>query len=95
MLKRLAAIIILWTPFSLACLIAVPISFIGILVWSQGYAKNLLGGMDRVLSGLFGFNSKYTLSAHCGTGKLPLLKVILDTIQKDHCEGAAKNEGLL
>lgn len=95
MLKRLAVLAILWLPFSIACALAIPVSLAGVLAWSQGYGKNLLGGMDRVLSGLLGLEARYTVSAHCGVGKLPWLRKVLDTIQPGHCEGAARNEGLL
>lgn len=96
--KRIAVLVILWAPFSLMCLAAVPVSFAGVLLWSQGYGKNLLGGMDRTGSGLLGLDARYTISAHCGSGEHPWLKplgFLLDLIQKGHCEGAARNEGLL
>ena len=95
-MKYAAAFLILWLPFSLACLVAVPVSFVGIAVWSQGYGKNLLGGMDRTGSGLLGLDARYTISAHCGVNpRLKPLRILLDLIQQGHCEGAARKEGLL
>ena len=97
-MKYVAAFLILWLPFSLACLVAVPVSFVGIVVWSQGYGKNLLGGMDRTGSGLLGLDARYTISAHCGAMSKPYLRPLrffLDLIKPGHCEGAARKEGLL
>lgn len=94
-MKRIAALAILWLPFSVACLLAVPVSFVAVMMWSQGYGKNLLGGMDRCAASLLGLDGKYTISAHCGVGRLPWLRPLLELIQPGHCEGAAKNEGLL
>lgn len=94
MFKRSAVLAVLWIWFALACLAAVPVSFVGVMAWSQGYGKNLLGGMDRCTAALLGLDARYTVSAHCGVGHLPWLRAILNFIQPGHCEGAAKNEGL-
>lgn len=97
-MKVIATLGILWLPFSIMCLMAIPVSFLAVLAWSQGYGKNLLGGMDRTGSGLLGLNAKYTISAHCGAMSKPYLlplRMLLEKIQPGHCLGAAKNEGLL
>lgn len=98
----LATIVLLWLPFGLACLLAVPIALLGLLVWlltkRTDYTKNLLGGMDRCASGLIGLEARYTVSAHCGVLTRPWLKALrtfLDAVSPGHCEGAAKKEGLL
>ena len=99
----LGSIAILWLPFGLACLAAVPVALLGLLVWlvsahAYDYTKNLLGGMDRCASGLLGLEARYTVSAHCGVmtrASLKPLRFVLDVIAPGHCEGAAKKEGLL
>ena len=108
----LATALVLWLPFALACLAAVPVAATALLAWlatavigdqadcSQAlyrYAKNLLGGMDRVLSGLRGLDARYTLSAHCGVATacdLVLVRRVLDAISAGHCAGVAQREGL-
>lgn len=45
-----------------------------------------------------GFSGFFTLSAECGASSekpWTLLRWVLDKIQPSHCEGAAKNEGLI
>lgn len=106
-MKRLATFLgslaLLWLPFGLACLLAVPIALAGLLAWlvsgsAYDYTKNLLGGMDRCASGLLGLEARYTVSAHCGVLRRPWLRplrTLLDLIAPGHCEGAAKQEGML
>jgi hypothetical protein len=99
----LGSLAILWLPFGLASLLAVPIALAGLVTWlasgrAYDYTKNLLGGMDRCASGLLGLEARYTVSAHCGVmtrAWLKPLRALLDVIAPGHCEGAAKQEGLL
>jgi hypothetical protein len=98
-----ASLVLLWLPFGLACLVAVPIALTGLLAWlasarAYDYTKNLLGGMDRCAAALLGLEARYTVSAHCGVLTRPwlgLLRALLDAISPGHCEGAAHKEGLL
>jgi hypothetical protein len=101
-LTALLAGVLLWAPFTVASLAAAVVSAIGLTLWAAlgdtrvyAYTKNLLGGMDRVASAVLGLEARYTVSAHCGTGKLPLLRKLLDRLFPGHCLGAARNEGLV
>ena len=92
-------------PFGLACAAAAAVALITLLLWAVSgaqslyvYTKNLLGGMDRTTAGLMGLDAKFTVSAHCGALTRDFLKPLrnfLDWVSPGHCEGAAKNEGLL
>lgn len=103
LITALASLAILWLPFGLACLLAVPVALLGLLVWllsarGYDYTKNLLGGMDRCASGLLGLEARYTVSAHCGVmtrAWLRPLRALLDAISSGHCEWAARKEDLL
>lgn len=97
-LTKLAILIVLWLPFTLACLAAGGASLLAIIFEWQEYGKNLLRAMDKVLAALVGFDGYHTLSAECGVSSHPLaraLRWVLDLIQAGHCVEAAKNEGLL
>lgn len=96
-MKKLALIILLWLPFSIGCLLAIPASLFAIALEENTYGKDVLRAMDKVLAAVCGFSGYFTLSAECGASNdQPWigLRKILDMIQADHCEGAAKSEGL-
>lgn len=97
-MRQAVAIVILWLPFSLTSLAAVPVAFVAVW-WNAAYAKNLLRAMDRLGAALFGASGMYTVSAECGArtdcGVCMLVCRLLDWIQPGHCAGAAKKEGLL
>lgn len=95
-MNKLVAILLLWLPFSIAALLAIPVSLFAIFVeWE--YAKNILRAKDKLAAALLGWSGKYTVSAECGaeTDCLPCRAVcwILEWIDPGHCTGAAKREG--
>lgn len=95
---KLAFILILWLPFSLGCLAAILVSLFAIIFEHNTYGKNVLRAMDKVLAAVLGFSGYFTLSAECGIATIQpwtTLRWLLDKIQAGHCEGAARNEGLL
>ena len=95
---KLALIVVLWLPFSLGCAVAIVTSLFAIVFEHNVYGKNVLRAMDKVLAAVFGFSGFYTLSAECGvSASAPWVQLrwLLDKIQKDHCIGAARNEGLI
>jgi len=93
--RIVVALFVLWLPFSLAALVAIPISLIAVFVeWE--YAKNILRAKDRAAAALLGYSGKYTISAECGRSECRLCKWVcgfLDLIQPGHCDGAALKEG--
>lgn len=97
-MKKLAIIAVLWLPFSLGCAAAILVSLAAIVLEENEYAKNVLCAMDKTLAAVCGFSGFFTLSAECGASSekpWTLLRWVLDKIQPSHCEGAAKNEGLI
>ena len=100
--QRFAILLVLWLPFSIAGIVASIVTLAVILFGSkdeqQGYGKNVLRAMDKVLAAVCGFSGSYTFSAECGVAKArpwTWVSWMLDKIQQGHCEGAAKNEGLI
>ena len=100
-MTRLAILFVLWLPFSLASLVAIVVTFCVILFGSkeqqQGYGKNVLRAMDKVLAAVCGFSGYYTFSAELAYTDWPpfvFIRRMLDKIQPGHCSGAAVNEGL-
>lgn len=98
--QRVGVLLVLWLPFSSAGEVAIVVTFFVVLFGSQaaqqGYGKNVLRAMDKVLAAVCGFSGYYTFSAECGvaTGQpWAAIRRLLDLIQPGHCEGAAKNEG--
>ena len=97
-MKKLALILVLWLPFSIGCLAAIIVSLAAILLEENTYGKDVLRAMDKLLAAVLGFSGYFTLSAECGiavNAPWVQLRRVLDKIQKGHCEGAAKNEGLI
>ena len=96
-LRVLVALFILWLPFSLAVLLAIPVSLVAVFI-EWGYAKKILKAKDRVFAALIGWSGDYTVSAECGSSKdCAFCKAVcwlLNWIDPGHCEGAAKREGL-
>lgn len=95
---KLALILVLWLPFSLGAIASIVLSLWAILAEENEYGKNVLRAMDKTLAAVLGFSGYYTLSAECGIApEAPWthLRWLLNKIQAGHCEGAAKNEGLI
>lgn len=105
--QRLSVLLVLWLPFSLAALAAVGITFgviaVGDKEQQQGYGKDVLRAMDKVLAVVVGYSGAYTFSAEIGMADASRnrfgftyswVRKALDIIQPGHCEGAAKKEGL-
>lgn len=100
--QRLAVLIVLWLPFSvagdLAQIVTLAVILFGGKAVQQGYGKNVLRAMDKVLAALCGFSGFYTFSAECGIATVQpwaTVRRLLDFIQPGHCEGAATKEGLI
>lgn len=97
-LAKIAIILILWVPFSIGAILSVPVSLWAIVFNKNVYGKDVLRSMDKLLAAVLGFSGDYTLSAECGVSKeFPWVQLrwVLNKIQAGHCEGAAKQEGLL
>lgn len=95
-MKVIAAILILWLPFSLAALVAIPLLLFGLLTENESIWRPVGRAMDRLLAALLGFSGNYTLSAELGASTdYRLLRWLLDKIQAGHCRGAAIKEGLV
>lgn len=95
-MKLLVALLVLWLPFSLAAIVAIPVSLVAVfLEWE--YAKNILRAKDKLAAALLGWSGRYTVSAECGASDCRFCRSVcwlLNWIDKGHCEGAAKREGL-
>jgi hypothetical protein len=100
---------LLWLPFSLGCLIAIPLSLKAILhLDGNAYAKNLLLAMDKLAAASLQFSGLHTVSAECGK----LLHTVKDALTPQcifcrllcrfihrmdagHCERNARDDGLI
>lgn len=99
LLKWLVGVFILWLPFSIGAILSIPITFWAIFT-NQEYAKQCLKAQDKLTAALFGWGGDYTVSAECGSRQkdcklCKMLCAFLNKLQPGHCEGAAKNEGLI
>ena len=94
-MKILVALLVLWLPFSLAAIIAIPVSLVAVfLEWD--YAKNILRAKDKLAAALLGWDGRRTLSAECGASDCRFCRAIcwtLNWIDHGHCAGAAAREG--
>ena len=98
---------LLWLPFSLGCLVAIPLSLIAILGGSA-YAKNLLLAMDKLGAASMKFSGLNTVSAECGrllhemrdglTARCIFCKLLCRFIHEmdaGHCDRNARDDGLI
>lgn len=95
-MKTLIAIFVLWLPFSLFAIAAIPVSLIAIMTDTFPYGKDILRAMDKLAAAVMGWSGFYSVSAECWHSECKLCRLIcrlLDLIQLGHCEGAAKREG--
>lgn len=94
--RFMVAFFVLWVPFSIAALVAIPVSLFA-LVFEWEYAKNILRAKDKLAAALLGWSGKYTVSAECGVSDCKACKAVcwlLNFLDPGHCEGAAKKEGI-
>lgn len=90
------ALLLLWLPFSIAAVLAIPVALWALVTEEWEYAKNILRAMDCTTAALFGRSGRYTVSAECGASDCVACRLLcrfLDLIQPGHCAGAAKREG--
>ena len=98
---------VLWLPFSLGCLAAIPLSLVAILGGSA-YAKNMLLAMDKLAAASLKFSGLSTVSAECGkllhemkegmTARCIFCKLLCQIIHgmdAGHCLRNAKEDGLI
>lgn len=94
----LVVLLVLWLPFSAACVLAIPVATLSCMAGRTRYAKDILHATDLVLAALLGLGFKYTVSAWCAVRPerhFRLLRAFLNSLEEGHCEAAARNEGLL
>lgn len=98
---------LLWLPFSLGCLVAIPLSLIAILGGSV-YAKNMLLAMDKLAAASMKFSGLNTVSAECGrllhemkdglTARCIFCKLLCRFVHEmdaGHCDRNARDDGLI
>lgn len=95
----IAALLVLWLPFSVTAILAVVLAPLALLVDEWTYGKDLLRAMDKLGAALLGWGGKYTVSAECGSRKAEcslcrFVCRLLHLVDPGHCEGAAKREGI-
>ena len=94
-MKVLVAIFVLWLPFSLLALAAIPICLVAIVFDEMPYGKNVLKAQDRLVAALLGYSGTRTLSAEMGRSQCRLCKIVckmLDVIEPGHCQRADAKE---
>lgn len=95
-MRQLFAIILLWLPFSLAAIVAIPVLLYGMITADETIWKPVGRAMDKLLAALLGYSGNHTLSAELGASTdYKLLRKLLNLFESLHCEKAAKNEGLI
>lgn len=95
-MKLLIAIVLLWFPFSLAALVAIPVLLYGLLTEQESIWKPVGRAMDKLLAAIMGYSGNHTLSAELGASTdYRWLRKFLDLFEADHCKKAAKAEGLV
>lgn len=95
-MKRILAVLLLWFPFSIAALVAIPVLLFSIIAEDESIWKPVGRAMDKLLAAILGFSGNHTLSAELGASTdYRWLRKFLDLFEAGHCMKAAKSEGLL
>lgn len=95
-MKRILAVLLLWFPFSLAALVAIPMLLWGLLTEDESIWKPVGRAMDKLLAAILGYSGNHTLSAELGASTdYAWLRKFLDLFENKHCIKAAKGEGLV
>ncbi len=92
-MKLLVAIFVLWLPFSLLALAAIPIALLAIVFDEMPYGKDVIRAMDKLGAAVLGFDGHRTISAECGARDCKLcswLCALLDRVDPGHCAKAAE-----
>lgn len=97
--KKLVGTFLLWAPFSITALAAIPLCLVATWAEEWTYAKQVIAAMDRLGAAVVGFGGEHTVSAECGSRRREcrlcrFVCRILDLVQPGHCAGAARHEGL-
>ena len=61
--KFIVALLILWVPFSIAAIVAIPVALWALVAKEWEYAKDILRAMDKTAAALLGWGGRYTASA--------------------------------
>lgn len=95
--KFLAALLVLWLPFAVLSIVAIPVALWALATGEWVYAKNILRAKDKIAAALLGWSGDHTISAECGADTgcrfCRVVCWLLNKIQPGHCEGAALREG--
>lgn len=86
-------VLLCYSAFSLACLMAIIMAPVGVATKKQGYASNIVHAMDCLMAAVLGWDGKNTVSAECGADRHGLCKTIcalLDIFDTGHCARLAK-----
>lgn len=90
-MKLLIALVVLWIPFSLAALVAVPVLLFGMLADDESIWKPVGRAMDKLFAALLGYSGENTLSAELGaSARHQRLRKFVDLFEANHCLNAAK-----
>lgn len=93
MMKLILAILLLWIPFSLAALVAIPTLLVALLMQNESVWRPLGKAMDKVLAVLCGYDGEHTLSAELYYApEDTLLRRFLEWIVPNHCRDSAEAE---
>lgn len=97
---------VLWLPFSLGCLVAIPTALFAI-VWAifhpSSHARNILLAMDKLAASVMGWTGRNTVSAECGVEEkekrscffCKILCRYLNVFDPNHCRDSAIGERLI
>ena len=97
--RKLIGTFLLWLPFSVAAVAAIPLCLAATWLEQWAYAKAVIAAMDRLAAAVLGWGGDYTVSAECGSRHKDcrfcrLVCRLLDLVQPGHCAGAAAHEQL-
>jgi hypothetical protein len=96
-MKFLIVLLVLWLPFSLAALAAVPLSLWRVLTRDALRGRVMLYAMDRLAAAVCGWSGAFTISAEVHNPRNRIqqhLKDFLNWLDPGHTEQAARKEGL-
>ena len=94
--QKLAILVLLAIFYCLAIPIGFLFTAFAVITLSP-HIGEVITALDKFIAATLGWSGRYTVSAQCAVSTtLParMLRSVLNAIMADHCENAAKSEGL-
>lgn len=93
-MKRILLIIVLWSAFTIGCLVAPFVAILFLVFKHNHYLGNFARAADRMDAAILGFSGRHMLSTELNYSEhLKWMRNFLEIIEPNHCVESAYEEG--